>query len=370
MDSAPDSHLGKPGGSAHSPTAESSGRRVEGLDAARALAILGMLAVNVGPLDGSGITGKLLVLPHGRASLLFVLLAGIGYTLLTRRARQGGPVPWQQVLWRAVLLGLIGLSTQLLDHEIDVILTTYAALFVVALLFVRAPSWLLLAGTGAVTLAGPVLWLVMQSGGAEFDREPATVLDPPLQILVSTVASGPYPMLTWLAPFLFGMWLGRLRLGDRDVQLRLLTLGGVVAVAAEVLTRVLEAAVGPASEALGAERLISGGAHSQMPLWLVAGTAAGVFVLGLALLVQPALGGASWPLVATGQMALTVYVAHMVLLAVFVRPGPHTLIGGALTTVALALVLVVAATLWRHFVGRGPLEALLRWGPRRSHTAP
>src|SRR5690625_7868743 len=76
--------------------------------------------------------------------MLFVLLAGIGFTLLTRRAREGAPVPWQQVLWRALVLLLVGLSTQLLDHGLDVILTTYAMLFLVALAFVQAPSWLLL----------------------------------------------------------------------------------------------------------------------------------------------------------------------------------------------------------------------------------
>lgn len=340
-----------------------AGGRITGLDVARALAILGMLAVNVGPLDNSGVTGKVLVLPHGRASLLFVLLAGMGYALLTRRARRGGPVPWRQVLWRAALLVLIGLSTQALDHGIDVILTTYAALFLVALLFVRAPGWLLLAGTGVITVAGPVLWLAAQAGGTGFNREPATLLDPPGQILAATFLTGPYPVLTWVAPFLFGMWLGRLRLGERRVQVRLIVGGVVVGLGAEVLTRILEAGLGAPGAEPGADWLISGAAHSQMPLWLVAGTAAGVFVLGLALFLQPLLGRWTWPLVATGQLALTVYVVHMVLIVLFVRPGPQTVASGALTTTALALVLIAAATLWRHFLPRGPLEALLRLRP-------
>lgn len=269
-------------------------------------------------------------------------------------------MPWRQVLWRSALLLLIGLSTQLLDHDVDVILTMYAALFLVGLVFVRVPGWVLLVATAVVTLAGPVLWLAMQSGATTFDREPATLLDAPVQILTSTLASGPYPVLTWLAPFLFGLWLGRLRLTERGVQVRLIIFGALTALGAEVLTRVLEALLGAPGEEPGMDWLISGGAHSQMPLWLIAGTAAGVFVLGLSLLLTPMLSRAVVPLVATGQLALTVYVAHMVLLAVFVRPGLETLAGGALTTAVLAVLLIASATLWRHFLPRGPLESLMR----------
>src|SRR5690625_7471321 len=108
-----------------------------------------MLAVNIGPRDEGGVTGKLLILPHGRASMLFVLLAGIGFTLLTRRAREGAPVPWQQVLWRALVLLLVGLSTPLLDHGLDVSPTTFAPVFLVPVAFVHAASWLLPASTPA-----------------------------------------------------------------------------------------------------------------------------------------------------------------------------------------------------------------------------
>ena len=85
-----------------------------------------------------------------------------------------------------------------------------------------------------------------------------------------------------------------------------------------------------------------------------------VAVLGLTLLVLPYLGRFGWPLVATGQLALTVYVVHLFAIAQVVRPGPQTAQDGLVITAVMALVLVGAAVVWRHFFSRGPLEAALR----------
>ncbi|MGC0145094.1 MULTISPECIES: heparan-alpha-glucosaminide N-acetyltransferase domain-containing protein [unclassified Pseudactinotalea] len=344
-----------------SPDASAPHGRVTGLDAARALAIVGMVAVNIGPLYDDGIAGLVMRLPHGRASLLFVLLAGIGYSLLTRRARDGGALPWGQVLWRTVLLSLIGLSTQLAGHGSDVILTTYAVLFLVGLVVVRAPSGLLLTASIVAVAAGPLVWLGVQlRTGEVFDREPATMLDAPGQIVASTLLTGPYPVITWLAPFLFGMWLGRLRLHDRWVQIRLTVAAVVLTLIAELGSRVLEVFLGRPGREPAVDWFLSAAAHSQMPLWLIRGSASAVAVLALTLLVLPYLGRFGWPLVATGQLALTVYVVHLFAIAQVVRPGPQTAQDGLAITAVMALVLVGAAVAWRHFFSRGPLEAALR----------
>jgi uncharacterized membrane protein len=58
--------------------------RISGIDVARALAIVGMVMVHVGPQDAGkpGIAAQAYRLSHGRASILFVVLAGIGVSLL------------------------------------------------------------------------------------------------------------------------------------------------------------------------------------------------------------------------------------------------------------------------------------------------
>jgi len=355
-----------------SPASAGSPRRITGLDAARAVAILGMLAVNVGPLADPGLAGMLLRVPHGRASLLFVLLAGIGYSLLTRRARAGGPLPWRQVLWRAALLGFIGLATQLLGHGVDVILTVYAALFLLALALVRAPMWSLLTLSVGAAVASPLIWLgVQQSTGQVFDREAPALVDEPAQVLASTFLTGPYPVLTWIAPFLFGMWLGRLPLHQPRLHKRLALWGLAVALAAELAARAAEVVLGPSGEDPGADWLLSSVAHSQMPLWLIGGSAAAVAVLGAMALLLPRMGRWGWPLVATGQLALTVYVVHLFAVAWLVRPGPQTATAGLAITLIMAVVLIAGSTLWLRVGSYGPLEKLLRLpGRRRAGPQP
>ncbi|KAB2902243.1 MAG: DUF1624 domain-containing protein, partial [Anaerolineae bacterium] len=68
-------------------------RRIVGYDVARAAAIFGMMIINFWLVltpesRGEGVAGSLLALLMGRAAATFVMLAGIGVSLLTREARQ------------------------------------------------------------------------------------------------------------------------------------------------------------------------------------------------------------------------------------------------------------------------------------------
>lgn len=331
--------------------------RVLALDAARALAVIGMFAVNVGPRNGAGPLWRLYTLPVGRASILFVLLAGMGCSLMTRRARLGEPVrrTWLVIAWRAMLLCVAGLALQLLDHEVRVILPTYAALFLLAGALVRAPDRVLLAGAAGLAVIGPMVWLLAVPKGG---RDPADLTDSPAQILDAVLLSGPYPLITWSAPFLFGLWLGRRELTDRTLHRRLAGWGAVVAVAASVVSAVATTAIyDPAGSR--ATLLVTSVGHGQMPLWLVGATGSAAAVLGLVMLLVTDAGRWSWALVATGQLALTAYVAHLLVLAV-IRPAPYSFGQGALITVAISAAVVVLATVWRSRFARGPLEAALR----------
>ena len=65
-------------------------RRLRGVDAARAVAVLGMVMIHFGPTPAPDTAlGALYELPYGRASVLFVLLAGVGVALLA-----GGSGRW------------------------------------------------------------------------------------------------------------------------------------------------------------------------------------------------------------------------------------------------------------------------------------
>lgn len=102
-----------------------------------------------------------------------------------------------------------------------------------------------------------------------------------------------------------------------------------------------------------------------MPLWLISSTGAALFVLGLCLMGESFAARRLSALVTAGRLSLTLYVGHLVALALVVRPGPDSLAGGILTTVVICLVSVAFAWLWTRRLSAGPLERLLRL-PRRG----
>jgi uncharacterized membrane protein YeiB len=345
--------------------------RVIGLDVARALAIIGMIAVNVGPRGESGLFGTLYDLPLGRSSVLFMLLAGVGMSILTRSSRgpSGGPLPWQTVVWRAVLLFVGGLALQMAGHEASVILPLYGLLFIVCLPLLKAPTWLLAVLSATFVLVGPLLWVAVRHGTDAFTIKEPTLVDPPLEILDDILFSGSYPAVVWLAPFLLGMVIGRLDLRDGRLQRVLLTAGAASAVGAYAFSRLLVLVVGEPGRTVGWDRLVSVTGHSQMPLWLVSSSGVAVCILGACLLTNRFLARWAPALAAMGRLSLTVYVGHLVVLALLVRPGPFTLGGGILTTSALCAGSILFAWLWTRRFRTGPLELLLRLPGRRSEPA-
>lgn len=336
--------------------------RISALDAARGLAVLGMIAVNVGPRGGSSLVEMLYRLPYGRASLLFVLLGGVGFTLLTRKTwQQRQTPPWRMILWRAGVLLVMGLLLQQLDHEVSVILTTYAALFFLALTVVRARGRLLLLLVALSLGLGSLSWvLIHEYTDNGIDQGPVTVTEAPWEIVTSILLTGSYPAVIWAAPFFFGMWLGRQTLTAPTVSTRLIWWGAAAAVGTRLVSWLLIAVFGEPTSHLMWQRFVSDVAHSEMPLWLVGSTGAATFVLGLCLKVREWNKWWLKPLVELGRVALTVYVIHLVALALVVRPGPDTLLEGATTTVLLGSALIIFAVVWLRRFNKGPLETILR----------
>ena len=334
--------------------------RLLGLDVARAIALIGMLAVHIGPTNEDGLAARLYALPHGRAAVLFVVIAGVGVSFLAGSRRSQGS-PRAKLLWRAGILLPAGLALQLLDHGVYVILGQYAVLFAIAILFVGASDRWLLGSAAAIAVLGPVVHLLGQAvSPLTFERSAVTLTDAPAAIAHGLVLSGAYPVIVWLAPFLLGLWLGRRDLRDRDLRVGLVVVGATAAIGAWLASSVLIGVVGEPTSTGDLRTLAIRGAHSQMPLWIIGSTGVAGAILGAALLGADRFRRALWPLAATGQLALTIYVGHLV--ALHLAPDALTTDEAATAyplLAAFALVLIVGATLWRAVWARGPLEAAL-----------
>lgn len=337
-----------------------SGRtRIGGIDLARGLAIVGMVAVHV--LPGAdrlvGLDATLYRIPGGRASTLFAIVAGIGIGILLQR----DPVALVRgrLLYRAVWLIPLGLALQALDHPIAVILQYYGLWFALTALVVGwrpAPlAWL----TGVGVVVGPALMLAVTGGP---DPLPAAV--PDLGPLGELLVTGFYPTLSWWWLVLAGILLARLELRETGVQLRLVLGGGALA----LLGYGIGSVVAPSAADPLLVRQLATTAHADTTLETLAAGGLAVAVLGLCLLAVDAAPRVSWPGVALGRLALSVYVGHVVLYAA----SPSVLRSASVAEAVRTLVVFTVATaagsaLWLWPFRRGPLEAVVRagWRPLR-----
>lgn len=343
-----------------------SGVRLQGVDVARALALLGMMATHVGGIadqvDWSD-PSTWAAIAHGRSSSLFAVLAGVSIGLTSGRTAPPGPPAIGRIrarlAVRAVVVVAIGLLLMALQTPVYVILPTYGALFLLAIPVLRLrPRWLLvLAATCAV--ASPVVALAIVPLYAD-----AGMWEVQLGLV--------YPVVTFLAYVLVGLAVARTGLEERGAQVVLLASGAVVALAAYLVGNALApvpvdaafafpgvpyAGEGSTPAEAFAQLFLSPRDHSSSVVDVVGTAGVAVAVIALCTLVFDGRGRSAariaFPLAAVGSMPLTVYAGHLVVLAVLpVSPDS----GAAWGWFAVGSVLF--AMLWRRFVGRGPLERL------------
>lgn len=348
--------------------------RLLGVDAARALALIGMMAVHLLPGSGpDGTVSTAYLIASGRASALFAVLAGVGLAL----ANGGASIPtgraWAGAaagtVGRAVIIGLIGLFLGDLDSGVAVILVNYGFLFLIgAILIGLRPR------TAAVlsllwVICAPLVshWLRQRLPSPSFDVPGVTELGEPVWFLREVFITGYYPVLTWIGYLLVGLAVGRLALASHRVAAALLAGGLGLAVGARLLSGLLldrlggRAAVGELPVQFYGTTptdswwyLAVATPHSGTPLDLLHTAGSAVAVLGGCLLLASIGRYAIAWLAGAGGMTLSLYTAHVLALTAGWGLDDRPL----LLVIHAALALVIGLV-WRTLVGRGPLETVV-----------
>lgn len=323
--------------------------RLDGIDVARFLAFCGMVLVNfriaalVTPTQDwvSQITNAL----EGRAAALFVVLAGVGLSL----AR----LPRAQVLTRAAFLFVLG-CLNLLVFEAD-ILHFYALYFLVAACVLgwsdRALLWVTMT---IVALGYAAMFVLNYDANWNWETLEYANFTTPGGFLRHSLLNGWHPVLPWAGFATFGMWLGRQQLRARP----LILWGSVAAVIAALPQHMVQEP--EIIEILGTAAI------PPTPFYMVSASGSACAMLGLMVwLVPKCPSWLSTPLAYTGQQALTLYLAH-ILIGMGIMEALGWLDGSLSTdavfaySIGFCVVCVIYAALWRRFFKRGPLEMLMR----------
>lgn len=328
--------------------------RLHGLDIARFFAFCGMVLVNfriaAEVTPGTDFASILTNGLEGRAAALFVILAGIGLTL--------SRTPKRVIAARAAVLFALGLAN-LMIFEAD-ILHYYALYFLVALPFLAMPSRIFLWAAFAAAMIG-MAGIVLLDYEANWNWETLVYSNfwTPEGFLRHAFLNGWHPVFPWVSFVFLGMWVGRQDLGQKLVQNRLILWGLAAALLATM--------PGPLTSDPELRELFGTTSIPPGPFYLIAASGSACVVIGVMLRLSnllDRLGLAEW-LAAPGRMALSLYVAHILLgMGTLEAMGqldgsltPEAIFGFSLGFCALAMVL---SWVWNLLAARGPLEALLR----------
>lgn len=379
--------------------AGSSASRVRGIDAARGLALLGMIAVHTLPLsDESGTPTATTRIAGGTAAALFAVLAGVSVALLTGRRRVepgGGRAARQAVrlVVRGLAIGAFGLALGGVNPgDVDLILAYYGVLFLLAVPLVFLSTRTLFVLGAALVVVAPItdflLRRVLPVADPSSDPSFTELVSDPAGLLSALLFTGTYPAWPWLAYLCVGIAVGRCSLDRTRIAAWLAASGVLIAVAAAVISYVALVGAGGldhilANPGLPEEELRSeltegpngvtptttwwwlavDTPHSSTPLDIARTIGTSLAALGTMLLLDRALdrarssplgrvgSAARSPLAAAGSMTLTFYSLHVVFIGFAPEANPWVLY---LLQVTFALLV---GSLWRRAVGRGPLEA-------------
>lgn len=352
--------------------------RLPGPDVVRAVALIGVVVMNYhgylvfrgdrGVPDSTAVerffdpfTGPM----STRFASTFVLMAGVGITLLTRRVVASGGTSYITTMrWRLVRRGL---ALYVLGQLLDVIwrgtiIIYYGAMFMIAaLLFTLATRWIIalgiaaaLAGWGIATWS---FWRIEDGGSVAWLTQPGN--DSIRRYVFDVAVNGTHPLLPWLAFLCAGIVVGRYlhvadwRLWCGGLGLGLFAVANIVSKQADTAftTQLLsrhpfDRGLVYVASALGTS-LVAFAAIS----W-IADRATGV---GAQLLD---------PLRRAGQMTLTLYIAHILVFNLVVDWLDLVQPGGLATALVFALgfwvVAIASAAAWHRRFGRGPAERVYR----------
>lgn len=344
-------------------------QRIGGIDTARGLAVIGMLAAHMAglPVLSPSDPSTWGAIATGRSSILFATLAGVSVAIVTGgtrpvRGRSLEVASWRLAM-RAAVIFAIGLVLIVLGTPLMVILPGYAILFLLAIPLLRMPHRWLAPVAVVLGLVTPFIWAAISALPVWESVAGETVM----------LALGlHYPFVVWISFLVAGMAVGRLALRRVRIDLVLIVVGGVIALAGYAGGHIWRDVSGVApGEGSIVDLALEVDPHSSGVGEVFGSGGFAVLVIGLALLVTRGVPGLILsPIRAVGSMPLTAYSAQIVIVSILlagVSPDSKLDVLRDLNIlVPFVIGTVVACSMWAVLVGRGPLEWLVDIVVRRA----
>ena len=356
-------------------------RRIAGYDFARSLALFGLVVANFS--HNVGIHFYLLeTLIQGGAIAAFLGLGGVGISLLKQRDQETNNAhrsadSRKRLIKRAASLLVVGICCNLIWRA-NFLCRYSICIAIGALLLTVSNRWLWSLALVSIVIFVAFMFLIFEyseifrNWEAWSDSDPWTVEG----IVTRLHLNGFHFIFSWVALLLIGMWLGRLDVHYPRVR-RTMFFGGVAVALvscvpwllihyAPLLLRYVPLVPSRPSLPDISGSGIDSGLMLLTLVYIFGEFGAAAVIIGVSLMLTEKYPDVKWtkPFIAAGRLALTLYVAHLVIgmgllkaLGVLDKTLPFAIGSAAI----FCICGVIFSHFWIKRFERGPLE----WGMRR-----
>jgi len=352
--------------------------RINGYDAARGVAILGMIVVNYFSIFRSSSRGDIpfesaAYFLSGRAATLFVMLAGIGLTLMSRKLMLiNNAESWMQfrgqIIRRSAVLFFMGIIFSLIWRS-D-ILHFYGLFLIAGSFFLQLPP-------RRIVMIIALIWVISSGLFASSIGDPnIDTLDflPKyfFPIFDELFISGQYAFFPWFCFLLTGIWFGRSVIKNPRQQIYILITACLVFLVSEATMMVPYWFKLGLNEETAVLSFLENSGFPPSPFFVLSAGSMALMVI-CSLMIICRMVYMEWlidSLKNIGRMSLTIYIGHIlvgkftaVVLKENFTPALYPL---AVTVFMIALVisLQLFCGFWFKWFKYGPLEWLMRTSSR------
>ncbi|WP_422004187.1 DUF418 domain-containing protein [Roseivirga pacifica] len=351
--------------------------RIIGIDVARALAIFGMIIVNFKIVfggEGAAWAKTLVGLFEGKAAATFVVLAGVGIALITKSAiktknTEKLKTTKKQIAKRALLLFLTGIS-YITIWPADILHFYGIYMLVVLFLLQRSKRFIFLTGSTFIVLF-PILMALCDYGtGWKFDTLSYQDFWTIKGFARNLFYNGFHPVIPWAAFMVFGYWLGQQDLRNTSYVKKLFSYSLITFVAAQLLSYLAIKLLSDGSQQMTKEitEILGTSPMPPLPIYMINGVAIAFTTISACILVGKKFENSKSinVLSKTGQLALTFYVAHVVIGMGFIdtitpdKLGQYPVEFSIGYAVVFSILCMLFAAAWLKHKKSGPLEWVFR----------
>lgn len=352
-------------------------QRIIGFDIARAYAIFGMYIVNFnfgfGSFQDNSSAGKFLNLFTGNSTAIFIILAGMGVTLMTYKPILTAAEKKRLkliVLKRSWFLFALGLL--LYNWWPGDILHFYGGYMHIAAFLLFVPNRYLIAGViTAILIFHTLLFIIPIETSWDFTNYKYADFWTVQGFLRNTLYNGWNSIFPWTAYFYLGMWLGRLNWKDYKLRKNIFLAGLFFFILFEGIRKY---ALTISIDQRVLDYIMYDYFPPYLPFMIITASFALMVITTCIAIGQKFQGnGIVKALGSTGQMTLSHYIIHLTIGMLVLGKLTNKTYTGLLEdeiptspviilvySIAFFILSIIFSVVWKRLFNKGPVELIMR----------